>query len=45
MSKEEWEALRGLADSKSLVIKQADKGSCVWLFGEEMTTSKKLISS
>ena len=29
MSKEEWEALRGLADDKSIVIKQADKGSCV----------------
>ena len=29
MSKEEWEALRGLADDRSIVIKQADKGSCV----------------
>ena len=32
MSKEKWEALRGLADYRSIVIKQADKGSCmvVW---------------
>ena len=29
MSKEEWEALTGLADDRSIVIKQADKGSCV----------------
>ena len=29
MSKEEWEALRGLADDRSIVIKQADKGSSV----------------
>ena len=29
ISKEEWEALRGLADDGSIVIKQADKGSCV----------------
>ena len=29
MSKEEWEALRGLADDRSIVIKQSDKGSCV----------------
>ena len=29
MSKEEWEALRRLADDRSIVIKQADKGSCV----------------
>ena len=24
-----WEALRGLADDRSIVIKQGDKGSCV----------------
>ena len=32
MSKEAWEALRGLADDRSIVIKEADKGSCavVW---------------
>ena len=32
MSKEESEALRGLADDRSIVVKQADKGSCmvVW---------------
>ena len=28
-SKEEWEALRRLADDRSIVIKQAEKGSCV----------------
>ena len=32
MSKEESEALSGLADDRSIVVKQADKGSCmvVW---------------
>ena len=29
MSKEEWEALRGLADDRNIVIKQVDKGLCV----------------
>ena len=29
MSKEEWEELRGLAYDRSIVIKQADNGSCV----------------
>ena len=29
MSKEEWEASRGLADDRSISIKQEDKGSCV----------------
>ena len=32
MSKEEWDALKGLADDRSIIIKKADKGSCgvVW---------------
>ena len=29
MAKEEWDALRGLADDRSIVIKKEDKGSCV----------------
>ena len=29
ISKKEWNTLRGLADDRSIVIKQADKGSCV----------------
>ena len=29
MSKEEWEVLRRLADDRSIVKKQADKGTCV----------------
>ena len=29
MSKEEWETLRGLADDRSIVTKQVDKGSRV----------------
>ena len=31
-SKEDWEALRGLADERDIIIKQAVKGSCglVW---------------
>ena len=28
-SKEEWRAIRSLADDRSIVIKKADKGSCV----------------
>ena len=29
LSKEEWIAMRSLADDKSIVIKKADKGSCI----------------
>ena len=29
MTKEEWDALKRLADDRSTVIKKADKGSCV----------------
>ena len=29
LSKEEWEAIRSLADDRSIVIKKADKGSCI----------------
>ena len=29
MSKEEWEALKGVADNRNIVIKQADKGYCM----------------
>ena len=28
-SKEEWQAMRALANDRSIVIKKADKGSCV----------------
>ena len=35
MSSEEWEALRGLADDTSIVIKQADKRSCVVVWCRE----------
>ena len=28
-SKEEWQAIRALADDRIIVIKRADKGSCV----------------
>ena len=27
--KEKWKAIRGLAEDRSIVIKPADKGSCV----------------
>ena len=30
---EEWKAMRSLADDRSLVIKKADKGSCVVVWG------------
>ena len=29
MSREEWQAVRSLADDRSIVIKKADMGSCV----------------
>ena len=29
MSKDEWDAIRSLADDRRIVIKRADKGSCV----------------
>ena len=29
MSKDEWDAIRSLADDRTIVIKRADKGSCV----------------
>ena len=29
MSKEKWEALRGVADDRGIVIKQVHKGFCV----------------
>ena len=29
LSKEEWKAMRTLADDKTIVIKKADRGSCV----------------
>ena len=29
LSPEEWRAVRSLADNRSIVIKKADKGSCV----------------
>ena len=35
MSSEEWKALRGLADDRSIVIKKADKGSCVVVWCRE----------
>ena len=32
LSKEEWEAVRTLADDRNIFIKKADKGSCVVLW-------------
>ena len=29
LSKEEWKAVRSLTDDRSIVIKKADKGSCI----------------
>ena len=43
ISKEEWEVLTGLANDRSIVIKQATK-VLARLFGVEMTTSMKLIN-
>ena len=40
LSQEEWRAIRSLADDRSIVIKKADKGSCVvvrdrWVYMKE----------
>ena len=35
-TKEEWTALRSIADDRSIIIKKADKGSCV-VAGTEIT--------
>ena len=50
LSKEEWEAIRSLADDRFIVIKKADKSSCVvaWerndyvLEAEKQLTEKRL---
>ena len=34
-SKEEWQAMRSLVNDRSVVIKKADKGSCVVVWGRE----------
>ena len=34
-SKEEWSAKRGLAEDQSIIIKTADKGSCVMVCDRE----------
>ena len=33
LSREEWNALRSLADDRSIIIKKADKGSCIVIWG------------
>ena len=35
MSKEEWQAMRNLAEDRSIIIKLADKGSCVAVWDRE----------
>ena len=47
MSKEEWKALRGLADDRSIVIKQADKGSCVvvWCRDDNIKEANKQLEN
>ena len=35
MSKEEWQAMRNLAEDRSIVIKLADTGSCVAVWDRE----------
>ena len=43
LSKEEWIAMRSLADDRSIVIKKADKGSCivVWDRNDYLTEAEK----
>ena len=35
LSKEEWLAMRGLAEDPNIIIKPADKGSCVVVWDQE----------
>ena len=35
LSKEEWLAMRGLAEDRNIIIKPADKGSCVVVWDRE----------
>ena len=35
MSKEEWQAMHNLAEDRSIIIKSADKGSCVVVWERE----------
>ena len=46
LSKEEWRAIRSLADDKSIVIKKADKDSCVvvWNRSDYVLEAEKQVS-
>ena len=35
LSKEEWNAIRSLADDRKIIIKKADKESCIVIWGQE----------
>ena len=35
LTKEEWKAMRGLAEDKTIIIKPADKGSCIVVWDRE----------
>ena len=45
LSQEEWIAMRSLADDRSIVIKKADKGSCivVWDRNDYLREAEKLL--
>ena len=36
LSREEWNAIKSLADDRNIVIKKADKGSCIVIWGQEL---------
>ena len=44
LSKEEWLAMRGLAEDRNIIIKPADKGSCVVLWDREVYLAMKILS-
>ena len=35
LTKEEWKAMRNLAEDRSVIIKPADKGSCIIIWDQE----------
>ena len=42
LTKEEWQALKNLKDKRSIIIKPADKGSCVIMWDREKLTCRRL---
>ena len=44
LSREEWNAIRSLADDRSIIIKKNDKGSCIWCRNDNLMEAEKQLS-